>query len=184
MSNPGPGRPPHPGQPHPHQPPPRQGAEPDGFVTPGQPGPLMPSRAPAPGGVQGPTGQLVLELRPPVGMISESMITPVVTIDGQQVPAHWHTNVLTVPAGARQIVVGLPYMLHSGHARFTAQVQPGQRTVVHYAAPASMHHRGAIGHTPPRNHTGWLLAIILGGGAVALLVVIGIIIWAVMASPG
>lgn len=148
---------------------PGPGPEPHGFVTPGQPGP---------------TGQLVLELRPPVGMISESMISPVVTIDGRQVPAHWHTNVLTVPAGPRQIVVGLPYMLHSGHARFNAQVQPGQRTVVHYAAPASMHHRGAMGYTPPRSHTGWLLAIIFGGGAVALLVVTGIIIWAVMASPG
>lgn len=176
MSTPGPTGPPQPEPQRPYQPPyqrppgpPVPGAEPDGYVTDGQ---LVTS------------GQLVLELRPPAGLISGSGITPEVTIDGHPVSAHWHTNVLTVPAGSRQVVVRLPYFRHSGYARFDAQVQPGQRTVVHYAAPASMHHRGAIGNRPPRNLSGWLIVGIVGGiGLVGLLLVVLAVIWVVTATP-
>lgn len=151
--------------------------EPSGYVTPGQP------HLPAPA-AQGATGQLVLELRPPVGLIPGS-ISPVVTIDGHPVPSQWHTNVFTVPAGSRHIVVRLPYLMHSGHAQFDAQVQPGQRTVVHYAAPASMHHRGAMGHTSPRSGAAMIVLVIVGGGLlVTLLVVVGMIIWVFTATPG
>lgn len=151
--------------------------EPSGYVTPGQPN-LPGADAPAP------TGQLVLELRPPVGLIRGS-ISPVVTIDGQQVSAQWHTNVFTVPAGSRHIVVQLPYMRHSGYAQFAAQMQPGQRTVVHYAAPASMHHRGAMGYTAPRSGAALIVLLVVGGMLLlTALLVVGVIIWVLGATPG
>jgi len=102
---------------------------------------------PGPQGV-GPTGELVLDLRKPVGAMG--MINPVVTIDGHPAPSSWGRSSFVVPAGVHQVEVAQSYLWVYGHAGLAAQVAPGTSVDVYYAGPMVTMLRGAIGLEPQR----------------------------------
>lgn len=110
---------------------PYQPNEPTGYASEGRSGQLVPT-----GGDEA-TGELVLVLTPQPGSKFRGMVTPVVTINGWPVPAHWDANVLTAPAGRHRIQVGMRYLWTQAPIEFDADVTVGQQTVVHYTGPWS-----------------------------------------------
>lgn len=117
-----------------------------------------------------PTGELVLHLRPPFANIYR----PRVVIDGRGLPAHWGTNVFTVPAGTRRIEVGTERVVLSSKAVLIARVPAGERTDVFYTGPATKFSAGAIGFTeqPQPGRGVWFLI----GGLILLVVVLALLI--------
>ncbi len=120
-----------------------------------------------------PTGQLVLNLRKPFGLLSSSMITPMVTIDGYRAPARWEQNAFPVVPGRHAVRVSANYLWEFGAAEQPVDIYPGQSVEVHYSPPLITFMRGKIGFTEqPRPGMAVFWAII----AVPVLAVIAVII--------
>lgn len=119
----------------------------------------------------GPTGQLVLQLRPPAGLGGEAMTSPTVTIDGYPAGATWRQNSYVVPAGRRRVGVASTYLFTYGRAEATVDVAPGQTVELHYAGPWTTFSPGRLGPGPqqPAGKAGLFLAI-----ALIVLIVVGV----------
>lgn len=156
---------------------PYQPNEPTGYVSEGRSGQLVPT-----GGDEA-TGELVLVLTPQPGSKFRGMVTPVVTINGWPVPAHWDANVLTAPAGRHRIQVGMRYLWTQAPIEFDADVTVGQQTVVHYTGPWSLLVKGSLGYTPQRPHGRWIWIVPLAV-ALALPVLIGLTFLVIGAIAG
>jgi hypothetical protein len=87
----------------------------------------------------------VVELRKPFGMLSSSMISPVLSIDGYPAPARWEQNVFPVVAGQHIVQVASNYMWRYGAASLPVEIRPGQSVVVHYAGPVITFLSGRMG---------------------------------------
>lgn len=97
---------------------------------------------------QPPTGQLVLNLRKPFGLLSSSMISPVVTIDGYPAPACWEQNAFPVVAGQHTVQVASNYLWKYGAATLPVTIYPGQSVEVHYSGPLITFVGGRLGFEP------------------------------------
>ncbi len=131
-----------------------------------------PSPEPQPAQQQGgPTGELVINLRKPVGAMG--MISPLVTIDGHPAPSSWGRNSFVVPAGSHQVDVAQSYLWTYGRAALGVGVAPGTSVDVYYAGPMATFMRGAIGLAPQRRPAqGFFIGILV---FVAVVLLIGVL---------
>lgn len=90
-------------------------------------------------------GQLVLDLRKPFGLMSASMISPKLTIDGYPAPVRWGPNAFPAPAGPRVLQVSSSYMWDFGKAEMVVDLPPGESRTVHYTGPFWTFQRGRMG---------------------------------------
>ncbi len=97
----------------------------------GQPYPTSQPSPYAPSG----QGQLVVNLRKPFGLLSASIMSPNVKIDGYPAPARWEQNFYPVPAGRHQVQGSTNYLWEYGRAELGVDVAPGQSVEVHYSPP-------------------------------------------------
>jgi hypothetical protein len=120
-------------------------------------------------------GQLVLNLRKPMGLGSAALISPGVTIDGFPAPARWERNFYPVPAGRRTVAVESRYLWPYGKQQQVFDVAPGQTVEVHYSGPLVSFGAGAMGFTEqprPGKLTFWLILAIPIALVVAIFVAI------------
>jgi hypothetical protein len=98
----------------------------------------------------GPTGELVINLKAPVG--SMGMITPLVTIDGHPATARWGRNAFPAPAGLRQVEAAQTYLGTTyGRASIAVPVEPDRTSEIFFAGPMTAQGKtGAIGFTPQK----------------------------------
>lgn len=103
------------------------------------------------------------------------LLTPVVTVNGQQVPARWGRNELPMPAGNYLVHVHAPYLIPSriGNADSVVPVSPGQIVDVEYRAPVWAFSPGTIGPPPQAyNGMGAMIAVWAGCFVLILLMII------------
>jgi hypothetical protein len=98
------------------------------------------------------------------------LFTPVLEIDGQDVPACWGRVVQSVALGEHHVHVHVPYPVppRIGTAETTVLALPGRTVELEYRAPLLSFLRGAIG-APPQHYPGTTAAAALLATAVALL---------------
>jgi hypothetical protein len=94
---------------------------------------------------QGGHGQLVVNLRKPFGLLSSSMMTPKVLIDGFPAPARWEQNAYPVAAGRHQVRASTNYLWEFGAAETPVDIGLGQSVEVHYSSPLITFIGGKIG---------------------------------------
>ena len=136
---------------------------------PGPPGP--PAGAPAPTPPQPEMGWLRLTLQG--SMMTSSMITPAVTLNGWRVPAEYGENVIPAYAGPTRIDVSCQWIRNYGQATLETQVPAGGQVSVFYAAPMHQFSRGAIGYEKQKRPGMLGFGVML---AVVLLVVLALIV--------
>ncbi|MEU4420169.1 hypothetical protein AB0F81_06055 [Actinoplanes sp. NPDC024001] len=97
------------------------------------------------------------------------LFTPVLEVDGQDVPAMWGRVVTSVAFGPHLVHVHVPYLLPAriGTAETTVVATPGGTVELEYRAPLLSFMGGALG-TPPQRYPGLAAAVILLITAVAL----------------
>lgn len=100
------------------------------------------------------------------------LYTPVLEIDGQDVPASWGRVVQSVALGEHHVHVHVPYPLPSriGTADTTVIAVPGRTVELEYRAPLLSFLHGAIG-VPPQPYPGTTAAAALMALMVALTVI-------------
>jgi hypothetical protein len=141
-----------------------------------QPQPTNPYAQPA-----YPQGQLILNLRKPFGLLSSSLISPIVKIDGYPATARWEQNSYPVPAGHRQIEVASNYLWQYGRATMGVDVPSGQAVEVHYSGPVMTFMGGKLGFTQqprPGMLAFWLII------ALPIVLVLIILLAAIISAAG
>jgi hypothetical protein len=112
------------------------------------------------------------------------LYTPVLEVDGQDVPATWGRVVTSVALGPHLVHVHVPYLMPAriGAADTTVVAPPGHTVELEYRAPLLSFMGGALG-APPQRYPGQTAALILLVVAVTLAVCgcLGIILSAVSA---
>ena len=100
-------------------------------------------------------------------VLTSSMITPTVLVNGWRVPASYGENVVPVHAGPNRVEVHCQWLMRYGQAGLDTQVPAGGQVSLWYAAPMHQFARGAIGYEKQRRPglVGFWLLI----GVVALL---------------
>ncbi|WP_436520598.1 hypothetical protein [Actinoplanes sp. HUAS TT8] len=90
------------------------------------------------------------------------LFTPVLEIDGKNVPASWGRVTTPVALGEHHVHVHIPYLLPSriGVAETTVVALPGKTAELEYRAPMLAFLRGALG-PPPQRYPGLALAVVL-----------------------
>ncbi len=90
------------------------------------------------------------------------LFTPVLEIDGKNVPASWGRVTTPVALGEHHVHVHVPYLLPAriGAAETTVVALPGRTTELEYRAPLLAFLRGALG-PPPQKYPGLALAVVL-----------------------
>jgi hypothetical protein len=98
------------------------------------------------------------------------MFTPVLEIDGQDVPASWGRVVTPVALGQHHVHVHVRYLMPSriGAAETTVLAVAGRTVELEYRAPLLSFMRGHLG-VPPQTYPGLIAAIALLVLAVTLL---------------
>lgn len=144
--------------------------------------PVPPAGPPQPQGQPGAQGQPGQPEQPPMGwirltlqgsMMTSSMITPAVSINGYRVPAQYGENVIPVHAGPNRVDVTCQWLKEFGQATLQTDVPAGGQVVAYYAAPMHQFSRGAIGYEKqkrPGMAGFWVLM------AVVVLVVIALVV--------
>ena len=79
-------------------------------------------------------------------VMTSSMITPAVTINGYRVPAQYGENVIPVHAGPTRIDVSCQWLKKFGEATLETTVPESGQVLAYYAAPMHQFSRGAIGY--------------------------------------
>jgi len=133
--------------------------------------PRPPPGAPVPPPPQQPMGWLRLTLQG--SMMTSSMITPAVLVNGWRVPAQYGENVVPVHAGPVRVDVSCQWLTKFGQATLETQVPPGGQVSVFYAAPMHQFSRGAIGYE--KQHRPGVLGFSVMVG-VAVLLVLAIVV--------
>ncbi|GAA2877250.1 hypothetical protein Acy02nite_62760 [Actinoplanes cyaneus] len=97
------------------------------------------------------------------------LFTPVLQIDGKNVPASWGRVTTPVAFGEHHVHVHVPYLLAAriGTAETTVMALPGRTAELEYRAPLLAFLRGALG-PPPQRYPGMALAVVLLIGAMVL----------------
>jgi hypothetical protein len=134
--------------------------------------PPGPPVAPPPAPAQPPMGWLRLTLQGSV--MTSSIITPSVTVNGWRVPASYGDNVIPVHAGPNRVDVSCQWLWRYGEASLETDVPAGGQVPVYYAAPLHQLSRGAIGFTRQKRHGLVGLALLLG--VVVLLLLLALIV--------
>jgi hypothetical protein len=90
------------------------------------------------------------------------LFTPVLEIDGRNVPASWGRVTTPVALGEHHVHVHIPYLLPSrlGTAETTVVALPGRTSELEYRAPLLAFLRGALG-PPPQRYPGLALTVAL-----------------------
>jgi hypothetical protein len=90
------------------------------------------------------------------------LFTPVLEIDGRNVPAGWSRVTTPVALGEHHVHVHIPYLMPSriGAADTTVVALPGRTAELEYRAPLLAFLRGALG-PPPQKYPGFVLAVVL-----------------------
>jgi hypothetical protein len=107
-------------------------------------------------------------------MLTTSMVTPSVRINGYPMPARYGTQDIPVWAGPTRIDVETQWTKTYGQAAMQFDVAPGQVVDVFYAVPYHVFAKGAIGHAKQRRPGSLPLFIALG--VVVLLIVVPAIV--------
>jgi hypothetical protein len=94
---------------------------------------------------------------------------PWLMIDGQQTRLNWGDNVIPAAPGVHQLTIWIPYLWKVGEATLTVDNSVGEAQV-YYAGPAWAFGSGAVG-TTPQQHPNQALALIIGLGLPALILV-------------
>src|SRR4051794_39678214 len=136
------------------------------------PGP-PPASAGPPGPPSAPPPMGWLRLTIQGSVMTSSMITPAVQVNGWRVPAQYGENVIPVHAGPNRVDVSCRWLFRYGEATLQTSVPPGDQVPVYYAAPMNQFSRGAIGHEKQKRPGVWGFAVGLG---VVLLVVLLVLI--------
>ena len=79
-------------------------------------------------------------------VMTSSMITPAVTVNGWRVPSQYGENVIPVHAGPNRIDVSCQWLMKFGEATLETQVPAGGQVSAFYAPPWHQFSRGAIGY--------------------------------------
>jgi hypothetical protein len=108
-----------------------------------------------------PTGSLHLTIQGNV--MTSSMITPSVSLNGTPVRVKYGENALPLPAGRWHIDVYCQWVRRFGQAAMEFDVAPGQTVPIYYAAPMHQFTTGAIGHEkqPRKGMVVFILAMTL-----------------------
>lgn len=113
------------------------------------------------------------------------MFTPVLEVDGQDVPATWGRVVTSVALGPHLVHVHVPYLVppRLGIAETTVVAPPGKTLELEYRAPLLSFMGGALG-APPQRYPGLIAAVVLLVIAVVLAVCgcLGLLLSAASAS--
>lgn len=124
-----------------------------------------------------PPGQLVVHLQ---GSWMVSFITPTVFLDGRPVPAKYGENHYPVAPGRHVVAGQAEYMQAYGRAHLEADLAPGQRVDVWYAAPwHQFAKQGSIGFEQQKRQGAWLMWSL---GALLALVVVLVVVGALTSS--
>ena len=106
-------------------------------------------------------------------VMTSSMITPAVVVNGWRVPVQYGENVIPVHAGPNRIDVSCQWLKKYGQATLVTMVPDGGQVAVYYAAPMHQFSRGAIGYEKQRRPGVLGFGLMLG---VILLVVLALIV--------
>jgi len=79
-------------------------------------------------------------------VMTSSLLTPAVTINGYRVPARYGENVIPVHAGPTRVDVSCQWLVRFGEATLETTVPEGGQVLAWYAAPMHQFSRGAIGY--------------------------------------
>jgi hypothetical protein len=121
-------------------------------------------------------GQLVVNLRKPFGLLSASIMSPNVKIDGYPAPARWEQNVYPIAAGRHQVQGSTNYMWEYGRAEMIVDIAPGQSVEVHYSSPVLTFIQGRMGfELQPRPGMPVLWALLAIPVVIIVIVVIAIV---------
>jgi hypothetical protein len=137
---------------------------------PGPPPGPPPSSGP-PASSPPPMGWLRLTLQG--SMMTSSMITPAVLVNGWRVPAQYGENVIPVHAGPNRVDVSCQWLMKFGQATLETTVPDGGQVSVYYAAPLHQFSRGAIGYQKQRRPGLLGFGLVLG---VIVLVVVAVLV--------
>ncbi|MFI0352295.1 hypothetical protein [Actinomadura sp. 9N407] len=102
--------------------------------------------------------------------------TPVVTLNGQRVPANWGPNALVLPPGHYQLGIHIPYLLppEIGRAGASVPLQPGAQVHLEYRAPLATFMQGALG-AAPQKWPGLILTYVISGSGLVLIPLIAVV---------
>lgn len=155
-----------PGQPYPSQPygqqpyPPAQQPYPQtyGHLPPYT---QTPAGYPGPQNIGAPMGVGHLRVHLQGSVLTSSMITPTLCLNGQPVRASYGPNDYQLPPGQYHVSAYAQWMRQYGQAAVDVALQPGQSVEVFYAAPVTQFQTGSMGFTKQRRKGGWLLFAII-----------------------
>jgi hypothetical protein len=122
-------------------------------------------------------GQLVVNLRKPFGLLSASIMSPNVKIDGYPAPARWEQNVYPIAAGRHQVQGSTNYLWEYGRAELLVDIAPGQSVEVHYSSPVLTLMKGRMGfELQPRPGMPVLWAMVAIPIVIMIIVVIAVVV--------
>jgi hypothetical protein len=124
-----------------------------------------------------PAAQGAIRLTLQGNLLSTSVLTPAVRINGWPVPARYGENVLPVYAGTNRVEVSARWLRTYGEATLDVDVPAGQQVSVFYALPWHTFTDGAIGYEKQRRPG--LAPLLVGASvivAVALLVMLVLVL--------
>jgi hypothetical protein len=117
------------------------------------------------------TGHLRVHLQGSV--MTSSMITPTLLINGQPVKASYGPNDFILPAGPYHVSAYGQWMRQYGQAALDVALYPGQTTEVFYAAPLHQFTTGSMGFTKqPRRGLGLLIGLLSAVAAIVVVVLL------------
>jgi hypothetical protein len=107
-------------------------------------------------------------------VMTSSMITPTVTINGYRVAVRYGENVIPVHAGPNRIDVSCQWLKKFGEATLETTVPESGQVSAYYAAPMHQFTRGAIGYEKQKRPgtVGFILSITVIVAIVLLLLVL------------
>ncbi len=145
------------------------------YPPPGPPGPGSPYPGqPYPGGAAGSAIALTTKFFPTALVFY--LVKPSIALNGQPVPGvKWGRVVLPVQPGQHHLHVHTPYFLPSriGPVDVPVAVAPGQTVELEYRTPVVVWAQGSLGPPPQKYNGVWLMWVLLGLFALALLCCIG-----------
>lgn len=166
-------------------PPPAQGyPEPNGnYLTMQQTSPgARPYQAPPPIAYpqQVATGRLRVHLQGSV--LTSSMITPTLLINGSPVKATYGLNDYILPSGAYRVSAYAQWMRQYGQASLDVPLFPGQTTEIYYAAPLHQFTTGSMGFVRQSRKGVPVVVAIIICAVLVMLMALGLALFAVPVS--
>jgi hypothetical protein len=126
------------------------------------------------------TGRLRVHLQGSV--LTSSMITPTLLINGSPVTASYGPNDYILPSGAYRVSAYAQWLRQYGQASLDVPLSPGQTTEIYYAAPLHQFSAGSMGFVRQSREGGGVVLLAIIFAVLVMLMALGLVLFTVPVS--